>query len=302
MNFAGNVADIEKRRAIFRGLTSYFGKVLPAKFYQKTSQFLPEVERVHPLIEGIFKPAWSSYALTVASMLKSPYRDKVEFNAGRSWLIYYSPKAGGPGRAQNAALAQCMTDRQPVLVIRQEHDKRHSAGTQYQLLGLGLVVNFDAASDLFQIRGLTWDEISQFTGEILTDDLLPTALRLEALEQWTPFLKEDRAVYRVSRTKRDSAFRDVVLENYENACAITGQKFKYEQVIEADAAHIIGKNVNGTDDPRNGVALSKTAHWAFDVGIFRISNEYEIIIHPNASQAMASNFPLLEMNRKRIRL
>ena len=47
------------------------------------------------------------------------------------------------------------------------------------------------------------------------------------------------------------------------------------KMIEAEAAHIIGKDVLGTDDPRNGLALSRTVHWAFDDGLFTISAEYE---------------------------
>jgi hypothetical protein len=40
----------------------------------------------------------------------------------------------------------------------------------------------------------------------LSDELIETALRLESLEQWTPFVAEDRAIYRVSEQKRDAAF------------------------------------------------------------------------------------------------
>lgn len=302
MSFLGNAADLEKRRDIFRRLVPYFGKTLPAKFYRETGSHISGLDGVHPLIEGIYKPAWSNYALSVASMIKSPYHDVVSYNPDHSWTISYSPKAGGLDVAQNAALVRCMTDRQPVLVLRQISGKGHREGARHRLLGLGLILNFDPARQLFQIRGLHWEEISQFTNEPLTDELLPTALRLEALEEWTPFLNEDKVVYRVNRAKRDGAFREVVLENYESTCAVTGQKFVYENVVEADAAHIIGKDVNGTDDPRNGVALSKTAHWAFDLGIFTISDQYEIIVHPNAGGATVKNFPIVEMDRKKIHL
>jgi hypothetical protein len=56
----------------------------------------------------------------------------------------------------------------------------------------------------------------------LSDELVETALRLESLEQWVPFVAEDRAVYQVSRQKRDAAFRAIVLANYGYTCAITG--------------------------------------------------------------------------------
>jgi putative restriction endonuclease len=136
----------------------------------------------------------------------------------------------------------------------------------------------------------------------VADDLLEAALRLESLEQWTPFVAEDRAIYQVSGQRRDSAFRGIVLENYGFGCAVTGQRFHSASHVEADGAHIIGKDVRGTDDPRNGIALSKSAHWAFDRGIFTISDQYEVVINPKARAASVANFQLLEMDRRPIRL
>jgi hypothetical protein len=273
---------------------------MPAAFFQKTSQFVPWVERVHNLIEGIYKPAGSAYPLSVASMLKSPYRDQVYYNPDRTWWIHYSPKAGGMEMAVNAGLIRCMTGRQPLLVLRQESDKTDSQGARHRLLGLGFIEDFDPKTDLFRIRGLEWSEVSAVLGFAIEDDLIETALRLESLEKWQPFVSEDRAVYQVSRQKRDTAFSGVVLENYGFTCAVTGQKFYSENHTEAEGAHIIGKEVRGTDDPRNGVALSRSAHWAFDRGIFTISDQYEVVINPKARAANIANFPLLGMDRRKV--
>jgi putative restriction endonuclease len=122
------------------------------------------------------------------------------------------------------------------------------------------------------------------------------------LEAWTPFVAEDRAVYQVSRQKRDAAFGDIVLENYGFTCAVTGQRFHSPNHIEAEGAHIIAKDVRGTDDPRNGIALSKSIHWAFDRGIFTISDQFEVVVNPKARAANIANFPLLEMDRRPIQL
>jgi putative restriction endonuclease len=147
-----------------------------------------------------------------------------------------------------------------------------------------------------------WGEMSMLLGIGLSDDLLETALRLESLEQWTPFVAEDRAVYRVSRQKRDAAFRAIVLGNYGHTCAVTGQRFYSPRHVEADGAHIIGKEVRGTDDPRNGIALSKSAHWAFDRGLFTISDQYEVIVNPRISAASTARFPAIELDRQKILL
>ena len=217
--------EISERRQAFRALVPYFGTIQSSDFFRRTSAYMPSVERVHPLIEGIYKPAGSIYPLSVASMLKSRYSDQLFHNPDRTWWMQYSPKAGGMDLAVNAGLVRGMTDREPVLVLRQESDKTSHAGARHLLLGLGYVENFDPATDLFRIRGLTFDEVSAVTGTALSEEsdaLIETALRLESLEEWVPFAAEDRAVYRISRQKRDAAFRSIVLLNYNYTCAVTG--------------------------------------------------------------------------------
>ena len=302
MSTATSNSDVARRLQVFRAVAPFFGKVLPASFFQKTSATIPDVARVHHLIEGIYKPAWSSYPLSIASMLKSPYSDEIHFNPDRTWWIRYSPKAGSMSIAVNAGLVRCMVDRQPVLVLRQVSDKMSSEGSRHRLLGLGFVEHFDAGTELFRIRGLEWNEVAMLLGLGLSDDLLETALRLESLEQWSPFVAEDRAIYQVSHQKRDAAFSGIVLDNYGYACAVTGQRFHSTNHNEAESAHIIGKEQRGTDDPRNGVALAKSVHWAFDRGIFTISDQYEVVINPKARVASVANFPLLEMDRRPIQL
>jgi len=178
--------------------------------------------------------------------------------------------------------------------------KGSASGARHRLLGLALVEQFDPERQLFRIRGVPADRFTDYLNTPLEDDLIETALRLEALEDWRPFLQEDRVLYRVNAQRRDQAFRDVVLNNYDQTCAVTGQKFVYSATVEADAAHIIGKGFRGTDDPRNGLAMSKSVHWAFDKGIFTISDHFEVIIHPKAKTASFNAFPLMIAGGKRI--
>ncbi|MEY2501683.1 MAG: putative restriction endonuclease [Verrucomicrobiota bacterium] len=297
-----STSDTAERLRIFRALVPYFGTVQSSAFFQRTSEFIAGVQRIHPFIEGIYKPAGATYALSISSMLASPYSDEVFFNADRTWWMRYSSKKGAMDHAMNASLIRCITDRQPLLVLRQISDKTSREGSRHRLLGLGFVENFDPASSLFRIRGLEWGEVSVYLGIGLSDDLIETALRLESLEEWIPFAAEDRAVYQISRQKRDAAFRSIVLANYGHTCAVTGQKFHSPHHVEADGAHIIGKEVRGTDDPRNGIALSKSAHWAFDRGIFTISDQYEIVVNPKISSASVANFPAIELDRRKVLL
>jgi hypothetical protein len=296
-------SEISERRRIFRELVPYFGTVQPASFFRETSAVVKGLQRIHPLIEGIYKPADSVYALSIGSFLDNPYNDQIFHNADRTWWMEYSPKRGRIDSAVNTSVIRCMTDRQPVLAMRQDSDKASAAGARHLLLGLGYVEGFDPGRNLFRVRGLTFDEVSAVTGTHLSeeaDELIETALRLESLEEWVPFAAEDRAVYKISRQKRDAAFRAIVLSNYDSTCAVTGQRFKSPRHVEADGAHIIGKDVRGTDDPRNGVALSRSAHWAFDRGMFTISDQYEVVVNPKISNASVAKFPALEIDRRKI--
>lgn len=296
--------EIAWRWQAFRNLASQFGKIVPARFIQRTSETTPDIPRIHNLIEGIFKPKDSEYAFSIASMLKNPYADRLEYKDDRSWYFHYSPKAGALDAAVNRSLFNCLRDEEPVIVVKQITDKHAPQGTTYKILGLGLIEDFDAQNRLFRIREMTIEGIQSRLDpdEVLSDDLVETALQLEALESWSPFVAEDRAVYKVSTRRRDRAFRRIVLDNYNQTCAVFRAKFRYQKHVEADAAHIIGKDRNGTDDPRNGIALSKTAHWAFDQGIFTLTDQYEIEVHKDAFDADVALFPLLGLDRRRILL
>jgi hypothetical protein len=70
---------------------------------------------------------------------------------------------------------------------------------------------------------------------------------------------------------RGSAFRKIVTTQYEHHCAVCGFRLKTPRSrYEAEAAHIVPKHKNGVDDPRNGIALCKTHHWAFDEGVISV--------------------------------
>ena len=47
---------------------------------------------------------------------------------------------------------------------------------------------------------------------------------------------------------------------------------------EVEAAHIYPKSEGGSDDVRNGLALCKFHHWAFDNGWISITDEHEILV------------------------
>jgi len=79
----------------------------------------------------------------------------------------------------------------------------------------------------------------------------------------------------VERTRRSDAFRIGVRKLYGYRCCVCGLDARGtgDGGSIVDAAHIVPKADGGPDDPRNGLALCKNHHWAYDHGLFRIDPE-----------------------------
>jgi len=95
-----------------------------------------------------------------------------------------------------------------------------------------------------------------------------------ALDEFKPFEPANK-VYSLRKTiARDRAFRAIVTSQYEYYCAVCGTKLPTPRgVYLAEAAHIIPKHSEGSDDPRNGICLCGNCHWAFDEGVITIKPE-----------------------------
>ena len=80
---------------------------------------------------------------------------------------------------------------------------------------------------------------------------------------------------------REARFRiEVVVIAYKHTCALTGYRMTtidMESIV--DAAHIHEFRDSRNNDPRNGLALSKNAHWQFDRGLWSITDDYRVIIN-----------------------
>ena len=88
--------------------------------------------------------------------------------------------------------------------------------------------------------------------------------------------------YRASvQTGRDARFRiEVVVLAYKHTCGLTGYRMttlEMESIV--DAAHIQEFRDSRNNDPRNGMALSKNAHWQFDRGLWSLNGDYRVIVN-----------------------
>ncbi|NJN98035.1 MAG: hypothetical protein HC875_30125 [Anaerolineales bacterium] len=298
------MVEEELRAKILSEFARYTGQIKPAAFFKWTDRFIPEIERFHNLVTGIYKPAWSKYALCISMKQGSVYEHKDEFiflEDGR-WLMAYSPRKGGLQVSDNVSLINCMQDKVPVGVIAQVTAKTDKqSGSTYHILGLGIVTNYNTLHGVFEIQSVGWDTLEDITG-IIPDEEERYQIQLYArlTNEFKPFVKEELVKYSVSTPKREASFRKVLMYEYDYTCAVCGLKFKLENLIEAQAVHIVPKKESGTDDPRNGITMCHTHHWAFDNGVFSLTDDGKIILSDRIHQAQINNFPLIKMNNQSI--
>jgi len=101
------------------------------------------------------------------------------------------------------------------------------------------------------------------------------------------------------RLARSAVFRNQVIAAYEKRCAISHEVLETPKgLVNLDAAHIIGVNMGGSDDPRNGFALSKDLHWAFDNGLISVDENRRVIL--SDAPSFGSNRQLARFNGAKI--
>ncbi|WP_245634199.1 HNH endonuclease [Halalkalicoccus paucihalophilus] len=119
---------------------------------------------------------------------------------------------------------------------------------------------------------------------------------LEAALESEPQLTENTADYTTIRQRtRDRAFRELVVEAYDETCAVCGaSRHSPDGTPEVEAAHIYSRSENGRDDVRNGIALCRLHHWAFDTGWIEITTDYTVSVFINPDREEYHEFEQLD--------
>jgi putative restriction endonuclease len=93
-----------------------------------------------------------------------------------------------------------------------------------------------------------------------------------------PLVKDIQYEENYRRAARDQGFRRIVVATYDHRCALCGVRIiTPEQYTAVDAAHIVPWSQSKNDDVRNGMALCKLCHWAFDRGMIGVSSSYSVV-------------------------
>ena len=122
-------------------------------------------------------------------------------------------------------------------------------------------------------------------------DLYETALRQSAAG--TPLKVMEVPVEPV----RSAAFRRIVSEIYDYRCAASGWRIILpdNETAMVEAAHIIPFAESHDDDPRNGIALTPSFHWAMDRNLIAPGPDYKWHVSTTLDKRFADNKPLLDL-------
>ena len=103
---------------------------------------------------------------------------------------------------------------------------------------------------------------------------------------------------------RSARFRIDIVSAYNYTCALTGYRVTtISSGAIVDAAHIHQFANSRNNDPNNGIALSKNAHWQFDVGLWSIDDDYRVVVATEAfSESSPNQKPLADMHGQRMLL
>lgn len=117
-------------------------------------------------------------------------------------------------------------------------------------------------------------------------------------------LYEDEADLESRARGRSARFRVDVVAAYCHTCALTGYRITTVSGHSiVDAAHIHQFADSRNDDPKNGLALCKNAHWLFDLGLWSIDDDYRVIVATELFiEACPTQEPLLDMVGKQLLL
>lgn len=136
------------------------------------------------------------------------------------------------------------------------------------------------------------------------EDINRAAIELNQSEEKPFSLFEEEPKHRETRSRRIARsiiFRATIQALYDCTCSVCRIGLSSPKgVFEVIAAHIVPKSKQGSDDVRNGLALCRTHHWAFDNGLFAIDQNRRILV-PEVVCQIDRNEILAEFNGQPIK-
>lgn len=225
------------------------GDVLPRELLQEGFDF--QGQRV-PLIspQGIFKPRIMDLPLSITTSPRSPYDDAF----GREGFLHYRYRGTDPNHRDNVGLRQAFEKNRPLVYLHGIVPGRYLAVWPVYVVG---------------------DDPASLTFKINVDDVASVDVAAEtfsSLDEAT-FVRRAYITTTVRQRLHQRAFRERVLEAYRSQCAFC--RLRHRELL--DAAHIIPDRLSeGEPTVKNGIALCKLHHAAFDSFMIGVTPDYVI--------------------------
>ena len=220
--------------------------------------------------KGIYKPAWTKYALSVRESLGGPYSDRdPALRPDGTWSYDYYQENIDPDQRDseytNLGLVQCMEDGVPVGVFRQVA-RRPAA--RYRILGLAAVVGWEAG--YFHLEGFSADGMAYERRAQAEIGALVELHEKAVSEEWEEYESledaRDRVVTSVVRRRGQPEFRRALIEAYGCRCAISG----CDAEAALEACHITPYRGPQTNTLSNGLLLRADLHTLYDLGLLAV--------------------------------
>jgi putative restriction endonuclease len=129
----------------------------------------------------------------------------------------------------------------------------------------------------------------------ISQDELSSARSTIIQEASEPFVVSRTDVPRQFGTRsaiaRDTAFRGIIIGQYDGCCCVSGIALRTPtRFAEVEAVHVVPLGRGGADEPRNGLALTSTLHWAFDRGLFAINAQRRVAVPLSVRNLVENKF------------
>jgi putative restriction endonuclease len=229
--------------------------------------------------KGIYKPAWSEYALSARQVLKFRYPDKGPvFRDDSTWTYGYFQENDNlrerDSEYANRGLLKCWQDQVPIGVIRQT---RLKPDVRYQVIGLALVAGWDEGYFFFEGFGrndLAHPPSAGTEIELLATQQERSAVESRAFDANSVVGAREKILAQIVRRRGQQDFRAKLLAAYGRRCAITG----CDAVEALEAAHIIPYLGLETNNIQNGLLLRADIHTLFDLGLIAVEVEEMTVV------------------------
>jgi putative restriction endonuclease len=238
------------RNAAFTWLeeqTNIHGDVLPWEILHRGFDF--QGERIIPIgVTGIWKPKSMELPLSITTSPESPYNDSLTPEG----LLKYNYRGTDPYHGDNVRLREVMRLQKPLVYF-------HGIIKGKYLTTWPVYIVQDNMKDLSFTVAV--DDISYLkkTGQNLVE------------EDTAAYYRRSYITSNILIRLHQRSFRERVLLAYHSQCALC--RLRHMELL--DAAHIISdKEESGEPIIKNGLALCKIHHAAFDKNIIGINPDY----------------------------